>query len=512
MIKRDMSEHSLVKRMRLGFLGNFFPEGEFPARELPPVILDMVRSYEDAYGFPPEATALTALAVLSAAVGKGACVEGATNYRPTSLNIWGIIVAPRGSGKSVLMDYVGEKLFAFEHELMARRREWEVKKAEKIGLLLSEMPAKRKGRCGEGIPSFDSQRAMGEDNQRRINNINDTPHLRAVLGTPTSEALEKAVSGTPDGFSAVLQAEGKEVVDIMRGKYSDGGLSNFGSWMRFKTGDFNNHERITRPSTTSFGNMISLLLMVQPDVGEELIRDLEAHGRGFFSRILWTQPKFSGIDVDAKLLRPEAQQPFNGLIEKLLRRRYELSEPDLTGELSPFDLRKRVADAVQRIPCTPEAKRVFSQFQREANELQKILTKHFPKMDGECSRWRQCAIEVAGLFYLAEDRESVDEGTAKRACSIVRWYKMSFLFGDLNFSKEQLVEKRQRIEDIIVDSGKKEITCRELRKRGIGDDVIEAVLLLHPNEFKTAIKMPGKMGGRPSKVLILTTEQEKMEI
>jgi hypothetical protein len=310
----------------------------------------------------------------------------------------------------------------------------------------------------------------------------------------------------------VIQAEGKEIVDIMRGKYSDGGLSNFGSWMRFKTGDFNNHERITRPSTTSFDNMISLLLMVQPDVNEDLIRDLEANGRGFFSRVLWCQPHFREMDVDAKLLQPEAQKPFNGLVEKFLRQRLEWAELDLSGELSPFDLRRKMAEAIRRIPCAPEAKRVFSQFQREANELQKSLTEHFPSMEGECSRWRQCAIEAAGLFCLAEGRDCMEEGTAKRACSTVRWYKKSFLFGSLDATKKQLDDTRERINDLILAAGKSQMSYRDLYVRhGLKKEIMDLVILLHPKEFRI-VQEKTKNRGRPSKIIILTTEEEKNEI
>ncbi|MFM7817157.1 MAG: DUF3987 domain-containing protein, partial [Verrucomicrobiota bacterium] len=73
---------------------------------MPPLALEFARVLNGAIGIPLDMTLLSALSVLSAGVPRKVTFSGASNHGVVHGNVYVIISAPKGSGKSTIAEYL----------------------------------------------------------------------------------------------------------------------------------------------------------------------------------------------------------------------------------------------------------------------------------------------------------------------------------------------------------------------------------------------------------------------
>jgi hypothetical protein len=83
-----------------------------------------------------------------------------------------------------------------------------------------------------------------------------------------------------------------------------------------------------------------------------------------------------------------------------LKKRQEFADACVTldGPASYDDLVVRFTD---RIGCDARARELFADFHDGGVELEQHLAAVEPALDGECGRWREDAIQIAGLLAKA---------------------------------------------------------------------------------------------------------------
>jgi hypothetical protein len=313
--------------------------GEFPTHLLPKMLQDLVVYYRESFGFPDSATAMTALTVLSAAIGPMVQVTNASEYGNTPLNIWTVIVGRRGAGKSQLIKMLGKPLFEFNRRMRSTQNALRDRVEAKLKFLRAEMPRKK-------LVNAEDDETLALETQRRIRNLESIRSLHPVIGTVTGEALKKVVAETPDHFTAIVGAEGQEQLSIMFGKYADSGSRppELDVFLAMKGGDYLNDTRICRllgrrghagfaqgaiamqyaPNYALAGprrGLIAMLLMVRASVAKRLIGQQDAIERGLLTRMFFFDPGFRPQPGRRRSRTQTPQEDFDRLVTHYLELR-----------------------------------------------------------------------------------------------------------------------------------------------------------------------------------------------
>jgi hypothetical protein len=442
---------------------------------------------------------------LCSAIGPTAQVIDACEYSPTPLNIWTVLIASRSSGKSQLVKTIGKTLFDFNRKMQALEKSWRDQIESKLKSLRAEMPRKKE------LSTIDDEIEAGVDTQRRIRRLQSICAMHPVIGTASGEALKKVVSEPPDHFTAAICAEGQELLSIMFGKYGDGeGQMELDVWLSLKSGDFLSDIRIKRDPVTVYRGLISMLLMVQGSVAERLIKNAEALDRGLLTRMYFFDPNFVGRKSDGMVRKPAMQIEFDDLLLKYLNLRMQIAEPNLNGsEKSEEIVERNIARLINNIECNDEARAVFTAFHNEAFDLGRELAASFTEMDGELGRWREDAIQIAGLFACYEQRNNIDGILAGRACSLVRWCKKSFLRLFFANHKVKISKKLQRIEDLLAEASADRVPMWRLRQiYGIDDEMLHEIMQIYPRQLVIEKGKTTAKGGRPPVFLRMLPVEE----
>jgi hypothetical protein len=454
-------------------------EGDFPLGSLPEDMVKLCRHYHEFYNIPYAMTAMTAFTLFSAAIGPMVQVVGGLGHRPTALNIWATIVAPQGSGKSLLANELSSEFKRANAAAFARLK----RNRRRAEIEIRRLEFALKDRENIGNPQF------AEDAKRRIENLQSIKCPSFLTGSCTPEAFKKALAENPDHFVFQLSTEGKEELSIMLGqKYSDSGCSNLNAWLAAKTGDFLSDTRIGRETVTVSGGLNALLLMVQKTVFNGIINQ-ETLDRGLFTRMFIFNPHIKRAFDDGRE-KPEA--PKNFFDEKLrhfLSLRLQLTEPDLSGKTGDEEIWARILANVKKIGCTTGARAAFRSLFNEGLELENEILALGLEVEGITSRWREDAIQIAGILATLENRSVIDQEIAERACALVRWYKKSFLRSIIYKTTVQ-EERFEKFFNILESTPHGKISRRDLlHSHGIKRKTVDALLILFPTPFAKFIAL-----------------------
>jgi hypothetical protein len=168
------------------------------------------------------------------------------------------------------------------------------------------------------------------------------------------------------------------------------------------------------------------------------------------------------------------------------------------------DIAARFTD---RIVCDGNAREIFANFHDEGLTIERRLIPVEPALDGECGRWREDAIQIAGLLAAIKEVNAIDGTLAQKAVNIVRWCKKSFLMMFLKPYFDRVDDRCERLMDIIEASPDRQISLRTLKNNHtISEKDIIAIQALYPQRF--AIEIVKSNIGRPSKVVRICNGNE----
>jgi hypothetical protein len=158
------------------------------------------------------------------------------------------------------------------------------------------------------------------------------------------------------------------------------------------------------------------------------------------------------------------------------------------------------------ISCDIQAQEVFKDFHDEGVEIQELLAPLIPEIIGENSRWREDAIQIAGLLACLENRLGIDRNLSERACSIVRWCKKSFLLLAIR-DCEAPKSKFERLLELLEDSDDGCVSIRDFQKsHTFPKKDLDLMLEFHPSQIRQEIRKAKT--GRPSAVIRLINPPE----
>jgi hypothetical protein len=399
------------------------------------------------YKVPESLSSLTALGVLSAACGTHYRIEGAASGHSSLGNLYIVLVAESGTGKSSVFQGLAKPIVDASAELQEKANSESMNRETKAELLRDERKKiQRKISKELNRTLYKDTPDYGElvDSMIQINlELKDIENFQPpvyYVQNTTPEALACSLEAN-DGFMAILSDEAAEVIKVAMGKYSKSGgdISILtGSWSSGPLHcDRVGRERISLKSAT-----LSCALMIQPDVMEEFLSHRETLEQGLLARFIVVNTYVEPQMRTGELLK--FSQALSSDWDRFIRR----------------VLAAREGEAETIVTCSSEARKAFDDFYNETVELRKDETS---VMKAIYARWAENAIRVSLLLYILEGAQGeLSEGIAKRAIKLVRWCGQQ-VDGLLAYARAKSHETKQEKLLRVVEA-QRNITTRKLAR------------------------------------------------
>jgi hypothetical protein len=459
-----------------------FPLEVFPTTLKAPVE-EMIRHYKVKAALP----ATIALCVNSAAVGRGVIVM--SNVRRTYANIYALLGAESGTGKSVVHEDLSQVMLDVQNEILEKFLKEEKPSLEaELRLLEREIQDIIK----EKVPELagDTRQLRLTDLFKKQAELDDKLEsaYRLVSSDFTSEALGKLLASSGEQM-AVLSDEGGIALYNMMGRYTKGDTTDDIFLSMCKTVTSHIVDRATRPPILLKSPCVTLLLMVQPDLLNKAFADERLRVGGFLARCFFFDSRMEvqyedehSLPVPAAAVVAAWNKHIRGLLEA-----FRFAEQSFVVEVSP---EVRVAS------------RKFK------NEIVDRMRGDLVDVKTFAIRWCERAWEIALNFHVATHsidcfKQPLILETFNNAVKVVRWFIEEEL-RVLQISRCEVINKtRERLEEIFRKNGNTPVTLRNFDRhhRIEKSDVIACV---KSNEFLFTLAVAhSPHGGRASTVVFL---------
>lgn len=254
----------------------------FPVDSLGSVLRDYVTAVAESLEVPVDMVGTTCLGILAACVqGKWQINAGPDWFEPLSL--FTCAVAEPAERKSAVLSRLRKPLDQYERE-QNEQSALEVKQSQTMHAALERKVSSLQDRYAKG-------RASEEDIQAAVAEL-EAHQVRYRLKLSTSDVTPEKLAALMyenNERMALLSAEGG-IFDTMSGKKYGSGGDNFDIFLHGHAGDRVQVDRMGRPPITLHAPALTMVLMVQPSVLEELLGNRSFRRKGLVARFLYAYP------------------------------------------------------------------------------------------------------------------------------------------------------------------------------------------------------------------------------
>ena len=450
---------------------------------LPPIVREVAEDFAKVYQVPVCLPAMTALAVLSGAIGQGTVARGAYKDKATSLNIYVLASSERGTGKGNIGELLARPLSERSAQMAERHNDIVAQQRGELGILKKEIhKLEFEAAKANGTERHAAEAALAEKHLRAEHLDRESKRKRTLhVANATGPGLARAL-GDNHETTFSFSSEAGASVRVALGRHNDDGGGDFDVLLMAYSRDCYKDDRMGRDGITLTSPCVALLWLVQGCVLRELLANPEAFDRGLTARFLTFATGAERQLADRRSLATTTGGQWSAFIDKIL------------------DIRlKREGEDPAAIEAASAAREVFADF---SDESVKLGRGPFADLDGELSRWGENAIKVAGLIAVAESTPTISADQARRGCEIVRWAGYSYLSLLTTGRRERLRAQRARLADILRDKGGT-VTLRELeRHNAFTKPIVAGIIAAFPGDFIMERVKTGK-AGQPSVILRL---------
>lgn len=409
----------------------------FPISSLPKVLGDYLKAVSEYVQVKPEMAVLPLLSVLALCVQGKVVVKNPGNSHTENLNLYTMTIASPGERKTGSFKEFMKPVKAYQDNYNEVHK-YEVQEYQtKKNFLESQKNATMKGK------NANLERA--KELTKELVDLKPVHELRLNVSDATPEALawEMYLQG---GKIGVLGDEGA-IFDVLSGMYS-GGAANLNIFLEAYDGSDYSIIRRTKENIDLKSPLLTIGLMVQPDLFIQTMDNRTFSGRGFIYRFLFS---FPDSRVGYQTLRSEEipqnlQAGYIELINRLLR---------MPKHESPVIL---LSDE--------EAYHIFEDYH---NHLQESMRKGgiFENLREWASKQFARCLKIAGILHLCEHEatDQISGQTALNAVSIAIWTENHALKA---LSAEMLNTEEKRNAAYILSrikaSDKLELSKREIKR------------------------------------------------
>lgn len=365
----------------------------FPVSCLPGKLQEYLKAVASYVQVFPEMAVLPLLSVLALCVQGKAVVQNPGNSHTENLNLYTMTIASPGERKTGSFKEFMKPVKAYQDNYNEAHR-YEVQEYQtKKNFLESQKNAAMKGK------NANLERA----NQltKELVDLEPVHELRLNVSDATPEALawEMYLQG---GKIGVLGDEGA-IFDVLSGMYS-GGTANLNIFLEAYDGSDYSIIRRTKENIDLKNPLLTIGLMVQPDLFIQTMDNRTFSGRGFIYRFLFSFPDskagfqtFRSEDIPQNL-----QSDYAELINRLLRMPTPKSPAILLSDKEAYHIFKDYHDHLQ------ESMRKGGIFEN----LREWASKQFAR-----------CLKIAGILHLCEHEptDQISGQTALNAVCIAMW-------------------------------------------------------------------------------------------
>ena len=286
----------------------------FPISRLPGALGNMVKALSESTQTPPEMAGILSLGILSTAFQSRYNVEITPDWTEP-LCLYVTAVAPPGERKSAVISALAKPLYEYE----AEQRELDAAALEQNkterAILEGQLQAARQAAIKE--PSK-SQHAL--DLAAELADFKELHELRLLVDDTTPEKLTELME-KQGGCLTVCSAEGG-VFDAMQGRY-DKSL-NLDVYLKAHAGDPVIVDRIGRKSNYIQTPRLTMMLTIQPEILNGLMRNTTFRGRGLCGRFLFAicNSKVGHRDVSPPSIPYDVREEYRGFVRRALSGQY----------------------------------------------------------------------------------------------------------------------------------------------------------------------------------------------
>jgi hypothetical protein len=470
-------------------LGSETPLPGFPIDALPSVMRQPVEEVMRHYRVSELLPATCALVINSAAVGRGIVTK--SNVRRTFANLYALLGAKSGTGKTVVFDEFMTPLEALQHEILEAFKA-EGKPAIEVELKLVQTEVQRllrfKRRKQEpDLPDDPRRERLAKLLQRQAELEDKLERGCRLWGVDfTSEALGVLLANNNEQI-AVLTDEGGLALHNILGRYTKGVITDDILLCKAKSVNGTAVDRIGREPLILRQPCVSLLLLVQPDLLRMAFSNERLIIGGFLARCLAADSRMEILKEDQNTLRevdPVIMERWNQHIRALVKNFRFAQEP-------------------YWISVQEEVRSLARQFQ---NDIVDQIHSSLSDVDSFALCWVERAWEIGlnlhvGLYGIECYKHPLSKETFDHAISISRYFADRQL-QVLNAMRIRASnDSRDRLKEILERNGKDPITLRDLKRRhGLDREEVLNIVKNHPDFFGIA-EVRRQSGGTPSVVV-----------
>ncbi len=260
----------------------------FPTQTLPKWQRDFVEAEAEATQTPPDLAAMQTLCVVAAAIQRKVVVRVREGWTEP-VNLFTVVVQESGTRKSRVTK-----------DTTAPVEDWEEREGSYIepaiheasnAYRIKETRLQRLQRQAAQADEVRDQRRLADealDLAWELAELEIPVPPRIIADDTTPEKLQTLIRDH-EGRMAVVSPEG-DVFDIMSGRYSTTGESNFGVYLKGHAGDTLRVDRVGRPPEYVRNPALTVSLAIQPEVLRGLHSKSGFRGRGLLARFLYSLP------------------------------------------------------------------------------------------------------------------------------------------------------------------------------------------------------------------------------
>jgi len=430
---------------------------DFPLECLPDVPRKLVEDMMQSRSVPASLVAPCVLSAISVAMGAGVQIQSGRD-RWLNGNTYSVIMADSGSGKGETYKIIFDAITKAQRENIADIKEKVIPSLSvDIDLLRGRKEAINKEiKAADGVATQTQTEELKEISEKltKLENEKSDEGLFMTKNT-TSEKLISMIGAKKRGEFAVVSEEGKETLAVIFGKYrNDGGTDESVYLSGYSCEEMTLDRRGEGKSVRADRSCLSMMLMIQPTVGERYFSTVEALESGLLARMFLVNSEATVKLQDSQMpaLNPQIKADWDNLLVEII---------DIIRNPSDIEDFKSLS-----IYMTSECLRMIDDW---------VNPKIGAVIAGQgcnasiASRWGENAKKLALILHVAEHGgvaadpvfNTVSEETVRNACRLMDWYIKQHAKATADVEKTVRQTKLEKLISIIGDSDGKKINLRE---------------------------------------------------
>jgi hypothetical protein len=467
----------------------------FPIDALPLAIKTPVKDWMRHLKMPALLPVMCALGALSVALGRG--VKALSNVGKTFANIFALMGAESGTGKSLVYDAAMEPLVGIQKELVKASKDINAGLMAELAMVKVSIGALQKNykdtQMGKvSLTDKEKENAKGKLAALYKEQADLEDKLKHTCRVWTSDFTSEALGGLLEHNNEVIGVcsdEGGIALYNMLGRYTEGNVTD--DILLCKCFSVNSHpiDRIGRGQILLEAPCVALLLIVQPDLLQMAFSHTRLLLGGYLARCFSADTELQPMEETDETAAPfdvGIQASWNTFITAVYKKYHDATEP--------FD-----------IPVNEEVRKLSRKLH---NTIVWRVRGRLADIRSFAARWVEQTWKVAILVHVGSygtdcEKHDLSPGAFEAATAITRYFVTEQL-EVLQFVRVDKVEKmHSRLQELFLRHGNEPITMRTLTRshKLAKSDIISCVKTY--SHIYGVLEKKSDHGGEPSVVVYL---------